>query len=202
MTISFRVPLMDGGTVVLDNPWIVSDPHFGHLRAPEWFGRPVNHTEEIMARWRERVGLNDPVLLLGDIVFSNDLDLLLAVSRLPGRKVLVRGNHDRQTSLWYGRMLGMQTVATLRQSRNSRLGEALGMVWEGHRLQLSHVPRDWSDPSWDINIHGHIHQHKKGSLAYVNACVEHRNYQPVRLLDLLAEAQSRRGLYEGTEAER
>lgn len=178
--------------MVLENPWTLSDPHFGHVNAPYYFGRKAEHTEEIMARWREKVGQNDPVLLLGDIVFSNDLNLLLAIAQLPGRKALLRGNHDRQTSLWFGRMLGMQTIAAKRQSKNCRLGEAIQMHWEGHRLQLSHVPRDWDDQSWDINVHGHIHQHRRASPSYVNACVECHDFYPVRLLDLLAQAEPRR----------
>jgi calcineurin-like phosphoesterase family protein len=188
VSLAFRVPLMSGGSVVLENPWVISDPHFGDPRISSYTGRPVGHTEEILSRWRARVGLNEPVLLLGDIVISNDSALFDAIAALPGRKVLLRGNHDTQSSLWFGRALGMEVIAAKRPHKNCPRGEAISLPWQGARLQLSHIPRSWHDDTWDINVHGHIHRHQKRCRAYVNACVECRDYTPVRLLDLLAEA--------------
>ena len=56
------------------------------------------HDRQIYAHWQERVGERDTVLLPGDISWamnlaeaSFDLDFL---AKLPGRKILSRGNHD------------------------------------------------------------------------------------------------------------
>jgi hypothetical protein len=80
----------------------LSDPHlsFGTPNkamdrfGPQW----VNHAAKIEARWRERVGEGDVVLVPGDVSWAMTLEQarpdLEFLGRLPGTKVLVRGNHD------------------------------------------------------------------------------------------------------------
>lgn len=57
-----------------------------------------NHWEKIKADWLGRVAAEDTVLLPGDISWAMRLDDALvdlnAIRQLPGRKILVRGNHD------------------------------------------------------------------------------------------------------------
>ena len=61
---------------------------------PHWTG----HFERISADWRQRVSEDDLVLIPGDISWAMQLDNALPdlreIGRLPGRKVLLRGNHD------------------------------------------------------------------------------------------------------------
>src|SRR5262245_49953192 len=61
---------------------------------PHWAG----HEERIARAWRERVASNDTVLVCGDTSWAMRLDEaapdLAYVGALPGRKILVRGNHD------------------------------------------------------------------------------------------------------------
>lgn len=58
----------------------------------------ANHFERISADWRARVRATDIVLLPGDfswaLTLAQAMPDIKAVSALPGRKVLVRGNHD------------------------------------------------------------------------------------------------------------
>lgn len=58
----------------------------------------VQHTAKIAHAWCERVQKDDVVLLLGDLFWGNRLEeamfALNWLGCLPGRKVLVRGNHD------------------------------------------------------------------------------------------------------------
>ena len=64
------------------------------LFGPQWTG----HVEKVFSSWREQVSLEDCVLVAGDISWAMYLkdaaDDLMAISSLPGRKVLIRGNHD------------------------------------------------------------------------------------------------------------
>ncbi|MBQ7060914.1 MAG: metallophosphoesterase [Clostridia bacterium] len=57
-----------------------------------------DHRERIFAAWHERVTESDAVLLPGDFCwamqFRDAMDDLIAVSELPGLKLLIRGNHD------------------------------------------------------------------------------------------------------------
>lgn len=61
---------------------------------PHWAG----HFERISEDWRARVSKDDLVLIPGDISWAMQLPAALpdleAVGRLPGLKVLLRGNHD------------------------------------------------------------------------------------------------------------
>ena len=61
---------------------------------PAWEGHP----EVFFERWREVVGEDDLVIVPGDISWAMRLEDALpdlqAIAELPGKKVILRGNHD------------------------------------------------------------------------------------------------------------
>lgn len=61
---------------------------------PHW----ENHFERIAEDWRARVGAEDVVLLPGDLTWAMHLEEAMEdlgrVGELPGRKLILRGNHD------------------------------------------------------------------------------------------------------------
>ncbi len=61
---------------------------------PQW----DRHFERISANWRANVSKEDTVLIPGDISWAMNLEDALAdlraIGELPGRKILIRGNHD------------------------------------------------------------------------------------------------------------
>jgi predicted phosphohydrolase len=65
---------------------------------PQWVGHP----EKIARAWRAAVGPQDTVLVAGDTSWAMRLDEARAdlqyLADLPGRKLLLRGNHD----YWWG----------------------------------------------------------------------------------------------------
>lgn len=79
----------------------IADLHFGSAveKPMEVFGEEWrNHTERVVENWSRVVGDEDLVLIAGDISWGMreeeaypDLDIIDA---LPGRKVLLEGNHD------------------------------------------------------------------------------------------------------------
>ncbi len=81
--------------------WALADTHvsFGKPKDMARFGeRWTNHAERIAAAWRTQIAPDDVVLVAGDLSWAGkpgkveaDLAWLAA---LPGRKVIVRGNHD------------------------------------------------------------------------------------------------------------
>lgn len=86
--------------------WAIADLHlaFGDqsksmdIFGPQW----ENYTQKIEAHWRELISAEDLVLLPGDISWAmrpeqavKDLEW---IDRLPGTKVMIRGNHD----YWWG----------------------------------------------------------------------------------------------------
>ena len=81
--------------------FVLGDPHlsFSSDKPMDIFGRNwKNHPKKIKKAWNRRVRPQDTVVLAGDISWAmslkeaeKDLDFLHS---LPGRKVLLKGNHD------------------------------------------------------------------------------------------------------------
>lgn len=81
--------------------WAIGDLHLsGHQPKPmEIFGSHwTGHWENIQAFWQQNVTETDTVLLAGDHSWAMRLNEamvdLMEIGQLPGRKILVRGNHD------------------------------------------------------------------------------------------------------------
>lgn len=80
--------------------WAISDLHLPARQKPmDIFGPQwQNHFERIRADWLERVSSEDVVLLPGDLSWAMRLEEALEdlsrIGELPGRKLLLRGNHD------------------------------------------------------------------------------------------------------------
>jgi len=79
----------------------ISDLHLSgaNPKPMDIFGRKwENHWEKIKHNWRELVQDEDVVLIPGDISWAMKLHQALvdlnAIGELPGRKIIVRGNHD------------------------------------------------------------------------------------------------------------
>lgn len=87
--------------------WAIADLHLStaHPKPMDIFGWK-DHAQRIAAAWQARVRAQDWVLIAGDISWAlklNDAVLDLQwIDALPGRKVLIRGNHD----YWYPRRVG------------------------------------------------------------------------------------------------
>ncbi|AWN34388.1 metallophosphoesterase [Methylobacterium radiodurans] len=81
----------------------VSDTHFGHagilsprMQAPRPFASIEEHDEALVANWNTAVRPEDTVWHLGDFCYRCPEERALAIfRRLNGRKLLVRGNHDK-----------------------------------------------------------------------------------------------------------
>lgn len=81
--------------------YTIADLHLAHSvnKPMNRFGsRWTNHTEKLEKRWRAIVEENDVVVIPGDISWGMTLDEagedLRFIDRLPGKKLLGRGNHD------------------------------------------------------------------------------------------------------------
>jgi len=80
-----------------------------------------NHEEKIFENWEETVGKDDLVLIPGDISWSLKLDGaledLLKIDKLPGTKIIGKGNHD----YWWSTAsklegLGLKTIKFLKNN--------------------------------------------------------------------------------------
>ena len=81
--------------------YTIADLHlsFAQDKPMDIFGsRWQHHAAQIEARWRETVGQEDTVIVAGDLSWGIDLEQakedLLFLDSLPGKKWLLKGNHD------------------------------------------------------------------------------------------------------------
>jgi calcineurin-like phosphoesterase family protein len=171
----------------MGNRFVISDTHFGHTNSWEKFKlpngdplRPFTSTEEMdeamVERWNAKVGPNDTVYHLGDVVINRKS--LHHVKRLNGKKRLVRGNHDIFKDQDY-RDVGFDSLYGVRVFVDQFI--------------LSHIPLhpDCVSGRFRVNVHGHLHSNRVmkqqingiGPLVidprYISACVELNDYTPI-----------------------
>ena len=82
--------------------WAIGDTHLSFAKPRDFtqFGEKWHdHTDRIAAHWRQSVQPHDVVLMLGDTSWANSTSRVRPdiewLAELPGRKVMIRGNHDR-----------------------------------------------------------------------------------------------------------
>lgn len=125
----------------MNNIWVISDTHFMHENIKKLSCRPENYNELIVADWKSKVSEDDIVLHLGDVAWPEGWALL---NELPGKKILIRGNHDSKS------------MFTLMNKGFDLVVESLVLRIEGYKLCFSHVPMIHHE--YDINVCGHLHQ--------------------------------------------
>jgi len=178
----------------MSKTWVYSDPHFSHAnicKFTKYDGsklRPwddVNEMDEEMITWyNDLVGDQDRVYILGDVAFSA-AKMKRAVGQLKGRKVLVPGNHEPPKMRKYFDLFD----------------DVRGYVVKKGFI-MSHIPiHEQSLSRWKLNIHGHLHANQIMSYPedfdvnqdvypdkrYYCACVEHTDFRPKLLDEILHE---------------
>lgn len=175
------------------NIFLAGDHHLGHrniLRFKRDNGDPLRefssieeHDEHIINRHNAVVSPQDHVYFVGDLAMdSKSLKLL---SRMNGRLVLVRGNHDVY-KLKYYLMNGIKQVHGCRVFTPKDTGLDT-------RVIVTHVPiHPGCIGDNVINVHAHLHYKSvllpDGSVdpRYICVSMEHLdNYTPVKLKEIV-----------------
>jgi calcineurin-like phosphoesterase family protein len=164
----------------MSNVFFISDLHFGHTRITDFADgkwRTGNNWREnmdfISDNWIRTVRKkNDLVWVLGDVAFNQEgFDRL---KELPGRKKMVRGNHDTffTTQQW---LEIFETVESL-------------VSYKGY--WLSHCPIHPVELRGKKNISGHIHhnsirlENSEYDERYINVCCESIGETPISFQDI------------------
>ena len=168
--------------------WFISDTHFDHANMLKFTGdegnpiRPgftdVNHMNEVMIEnWNSRIKPGHLVWHLGDFAFGNKTIVSRLLKQLHGKKRLVVGNHDK-----------IKEVAPYFEK------VVLWRIFKEFNFTCSHIPlRKEQMRKTRFNVHGHIHQNVMEDTDYINMCVEHTNYTPVHMDEVIAEIKRREG---------
>jgi calcineurin-like phosphoesterase family protein len=141
--------------------WIISDTHFNHTeKMIEYCGRPDDFNQRIVKHWRRMVDPNDLVYHLGDFYLGRRGGFTDYVDMLPGVKILIKGNHDREKSDWYLNrgFAAVMDFAVVTSRTNMRKN---GEYFLYTKVLLSHKPMEIPKLKGYkvINIHGHFHEH-------------------------------------------
>lgn len=153
----------------------ISDLHLGHENILK-FSRPEFHTIEehdnfLIDQWANTVAMKDLVFVLGDVSWTEEgLERMIW---LPGRKFLVRGNHDVFSVHRY--LLVFEDIIGL--------GKWKG---DGYHAWLSHAPVHPEELRGRLNIHGHVHRNSIKDTRYINVCAEMIGYAPRTIKELAA----------------
>ena len=155
--------------------WLISDTHFGHSDINGYTGRPADAEERMVAGWRSLVADDDVVVHLGDLTLMHPDCIAPLLSALPGRLLLLLGNHDCPEPETYER-LGIETIPPFTLPHG------------GWTVSFTHAPHpELVGPphSRRLNVHGHIHSPLAPDLRLINVCVEWTGYRPVHIPDLV-----------------
>ncbi len=163
--------------------FIVSDLHLGHksiLKHIDGFkGGPgrggvktvEEHDEWVINQCLSAPGVNKHTYwwFLGDVCM--DITQLHLINQLPGRKILILGNHDK-----------FQTAVYLKYFHT------IVGACKKYGMWLSHIPIHPAELRGKVNVHGHCHHDTLGEdPRYFNAAIEWLPQQRPINLDVLRE---------------
>lgn len=144
----------------------MSDPHIGHTNIANFRVNVTSegHNREWLAHHlSEALSKRSMLWVLGDAAFTEDA--LEWWSQFPGKKILVRGNHD-----------------TLPINKYCEVFEEVYGLVRYKQYWLSHAPVHPDELRGKINLHGHVHYQSIKTPAgfidnrYFNCCVENLTY--------------------------
>ena len=128
--------------------WAIGDLHLA-VSTPgkemDFFGGAwVDYTRKIEENWRAVVGKEDLVLVPGDVSWALKLQLAVRdlewIARLPGTKLLIRGNHD----LWWG------SISQVRAALPPSMHVLQNDIFQWHDVEIGGA-RLWDTPEYSYS---------------------------------------------------
>ena len=151
--------------------WLVADYHLGESRM-NIMHRPFKDTDEqthtLITLHNEIVQPDDIVYHLGDVCYQKTPQYLPIINEFNGRKILVRGNHDRiftddELSSYFEQIIPE--------------GEGIEKDIQGIPCYLTHYPT--CGVTHRFNLVGHIHSAFKYQLNMFNVGVDVNHFCPI-----------------------
>ena len=168
--------------------YFISDTHWGHKNIINFCGRPYKDlptmNQSLIDNWNSIITKDDVVYHLGDFSFG---DVKKYASKLNGKKILIIGNHDRESQC-----IGHfeEIHKNLEIEINSKKVLLCHHPWK-HLVGLydnkflKEMPEMKDDGVWLLS--GHVH-HTRPRIdkqnRIINCCVEVNNYRPISELEI------------------
>lgn len=140
---------------IANRTWLISDTHFGHKNIIKFQGRPESHEVIMLSEWIKYVREDEDILHLGDVFMGKDGNparWAAVVSRLPGNKFLILGNHDKQKRDLYERA-GFTIIPEFVRQGVAFTHRPISVEFPGPTEGANGI-----GVPWHTNIHGHTHQ--------------------------------------------
>ena len=161
----------------MDKIYVMSDTHFGHKNVIQYCRPNFKSVEEmdetLIKNWNDTVDNDDTVFFLGDFALGPSERLVELGKRLNGKKILIRGNHDRASDTKF-REAGFQDI----------FKKPLLMHFDKFdiTIEFSHAP---NQEAVYPNVYGHLHEKGTNDKTHFCVCPEVNNYKPVLLDDIV-----------------
>lgn len=153
--------------------FVVADWHLGEDRF-EIMGRPFHTQLDMVSQLRINhnavVGKDDTVYMLGDVCYQKAPEFLKYVECFNGRKILVRGNHDKNITDEEFLKYFEKVIPE---------GDGIDLDIHGIPCYLTHYPTCGKPERF--NLVGHIHAAWKYQLNMLNVGVDVHHFRPVDL---------------------
>ncbi len=169
--------------------YFTSDQHFYHEKIIRHCSRPFQDAQEmnekIIQNWNSVVLPDDEVYILGDVTMKGPEQAFAVLSRLSGKKYLVKGNHD-----YFVENHGWDEYAWVFQW----VKEYHELAWMNRKFVLFHYPiAEWADfYKGAIHVHGHQHnkpvynfQQKQAGIKRYDVGMDANNFTPVSVAGLV-----------------
>ena len=151
--------------------WHLGEGRFRIMQRP--FTSVAEQTNYMVGMHNELVSPDDTVYVVGDVVNQKTPEYLEEVSRFNGRKILIRGNHDRVFT-------DEQLAPYFDQIVPDGGGVHLDVAFEEDdmlRCWVTHYPTQGKELSF--NLVGHIHTAWKVQLNALNIGVDANHFKPL-----------------------
>lgn len=179
--------------------WFTADPHFGHANIIKHCRRPFDDVDAmdaaLIATISDIVADRDELWVLGDVAMRTQRAEL--VSLLPGRKILVVGNHDkpfRGTPEKVAKATAMYRDAGFDEIIH---GTTTITLADGRSVLASHFPYEGDSGERDRYVaqrpidrgqwllHGHVHERWRQRGRMINVGVDAWAGRPVAEADII-----------------
>jgi calcineurin-like phosphoesterase family protein len=140
------------------NVYLISDTHLKHEKMETYCQRPSDFTERIHKNVMNTVKDTDMLIHLGDVGIGKYADWEWMVQAWPGRKVLIRGNHDRAHSCTWWMEHGFHIALDQMVFRNVLLTHEPANAVVKSNGYKPYGAMEWGLPEGcALNVHGHLH---------------------------------------------
>ena len=174
--------------------FVISDTHFYHKNIINYCHRPFNNIDYMnnymIKKWNSIIKNDDTIYHLGDFALGWDKSNFKTkkecykdlMNKLNGNKILIKGNHDRETDNFY-KEIGFKEVYNYLEIDDILLIHYPIVIKNEQYMKekLLKFISQFNINKYRLVIHGHVHNSNYQLQKHLNVSVEKINYLPIKL---------------------